>query len=406
MKSQASFSWRIALALLPTVFAYAMLAGDGSSSGLQIQGLAEKTSIKIFSFALLLLILPAIVRRTTSEAALIYFTLGLPIFLFAGLAVFSDDPYFLQAINAALFFPIVFCNWAGREQRFYKIFSVIARLMVFQVFIYFIFSDVLDNPWENRSLVGALGNANSFSLFCLASFCWLSIVEKKYSLAAVCLAGVVLSGSLAALIITGFVTLFAMRVDRALLLIATAVGAITIFTLVGEEPDIRAVLHAFAKMQALLIYLLEGDATGSMSVLGRVEFLATGLTMMSQDPASILWGHPGGVLMYTGDGYVTAILVTHGAIVLFMFSMSLAAVVYKGLTDRDCVTKFCGALTLAVLLYMLSNRILDYYPAALLLYAPVGYIVSKKYFKKSAKSHPAEARRQIAEEDIGKPSPL
>jgi hypothetical protein len=362
--------------LSPTLFAYFLLDNDGVTPGLQIDGVGPKAAIKIISVLLLMIAVGISFRRFNAREFFCWVGLALPVLIFAVLSLFSGEGFYLQAINAALFLPILFINWRKREARFSVFFGTVSRIIVFQILLSLMFSDQVLSNWENRAMTGGLGNANSFALYCIASFFWFSIVERKFIYALIASAGILLSGSLVAIIVFIVASAFAFNIWKHIGLISFTGATTALAISYLPEPVTRALDHALRKSLALSDFIFNGRYDGSMSVFGRVDYLLRGLELMSDDALSWFWGHPNGLIMFTGDGYFTAILVTHGVVILSLFILYLLMLCLRTGVGNQRLFRFSKILLISVFIYMAANRILDYYPAALLCMLSVGYIVS------------------------------
>lgn len=322
------------------------------------------------------------------------FGLKIPI-LFISFVTFLTIPYQdsaqLQAVNMLLFLPLLALDWKKDEDSY-----LLRKIFVFLIFI-ILLQAILDPVlklytsigFANWGIVGGLGNSNSFSLFLLILATFSIVVLKKtllfYVLCLLCF----FTGSLTGMIIS-FVLLsltffnFFLRLKLAsifILLILIFISFQLFDYLLDLEslPIYRSFIHAYDKFISLvdvILFQANTDYTSS-SISFRAEYNALALSLLKEYPLALIWGHPNSIPIYTGDGWWTALIVTHGLVVTIIFAIVNFLAVLYGLRLNEPCSIFCSISIIIICIFLLANRILDYWPVALIYFIVFGYITAK-----------------------------
>ena len=112
------------------------------------------------------------------------------------------------------------------------------------------------------------------------------------------------------------------------------------------------------------------------SLTSRLEYNYNALMLLYKNPIAIFVGHPDGILMYTGDGYLTAIVVTYGLPIFTYFAIVNIFLILKGIRSKRRDLKLCGYIILMVFIFMIFNRINDYWPCAFAYYFAISYLAT------------------------------
>ena len=128
--------------------------------------------------------------------------------------------------------------------------------------------------------------------------------------------------------------------------------------------------HAYLKVKGLIT----ADLFNVGSVRGRIKWMIVGLELMKDNPLSIVFGHPGFLPFYTGDGFFFALLVTLGLPVVLLFFVSNIYLVFKGIFTNDPLLKFASYTLIVYLAFFCTNRILDYWPSGFMYLLVFSYL--------------------------------
>ena len=147
----------------------------------------------------------------------------------------------------------------------------------------------------------------------------------------------------------------------------------------GEDilfQDFGAARHAFMKVEGLMDVIFSGSSIGGVgSIEGRQEFMMEAMQMLSDNPISIIFGHPDFMPFYSGDGFHIALLVTIGLPAMILFFISHLVGVYRGLGENKPLSNFAAYVLVSFTLLLFSNRILDYWPAGLIYMVVLAYLL-------------------------------
>jgi len=294
---------------------------------------------------------------------------------------------YLQTLNILFFFPILFINWnKGVYGDLYKlIWKVIVAVVFVQLLLDPIFKAYTDVGWTNNALIGGMGNPNVFGIFLIVSGLASAIMlPSRYRyLSLVLFPSTMLTGSLVATIIglsCFIVQIFCLlwrAPFRTLFFIFTPLS-ISIFIFSKQfVSDHIPVDHVFNKFIALRQFIVGEYESGSESISARLNYFEYGLELISNSPLSLIFGHPGFMPMYNGDGLWVSFLVTYGLPITLFFLIVNLLLSYRGIVSRSPDFLFSGCVLLVMLVFFITNRILDYWPAALIYMLVFSYLSTK-----------------------------
>lgn len=350
------------------------------------------------------LMLTVSLRSYLSIAA---FALNLPLklpLLFVAATIAVLTPYlsteFKQALNLVFFLPILFVDWnrPSAPGLFRRIWTLIVAIVAVQL--------ILDPPcklyfhvgWDNAAVIGGMGNPNVFGIFLICSgLACIFLVKSRWRFASVpLLLATLATGSLAsslvgALCLMGQLARYIRRAPvRGLIVLAIMIAVLTASTIAFEiVTDSPSITHAFYKFQGLQQLLSGGSTPDSDTFRIRIQYLRDGLGMLADSPASIILGHPDATAMYNGDGLWTSFIVTYGLPVTLAFLATNLYVLHRALRVRSPESLMSGAVVLAMLAFFITNRILDYWPAALLYLLAFSYLTNRGFRPRSVAESPA-----------------
>jgi hypothetical protein len=345
---------------------------DGEING----GDAERLGFKIAVFSLLFL---SFYRIINVSAALHNFVLKMPLFYYLAnliiIAPFLEGAH-RQALNIFFFVPFFFVDWrsfAGINTYKY-ILKFISLIVLFQACTDPIIKNLTGIWWENKALIGGLGNPSVMGLFLITACLYFQFFLNKFGglLSLLCFLLLFFTGAAMPIIIGCFLQfIFLIKFWRKYGLFFVIISSlIIVFSVIfssqifDQDTDLRSILHFFGKILALFSIFSQDLGGESLSVSGRIDYFSTGISLLSESPLAILWGHPNYLPMYNGDGLYIAFLVTFGfPFLMYFFAVNLYLII-KHINSNDNLETFSAYMIFVYMIFFVTNRILDYWPSA------------------------------------------
>jgi hypothetical protein len=290
---------------------------------------------------------------------------------------FANDTFFL---NTALQLPVLLAlNGTPQKVNYARWFRFLAWFVALQAAIDVVVVLTGSALWVYGAFVGGVGNPSSFGLICaiLCAFCLLHPkAGKAGGFLAVVLAGAaVMTKSLFAILSIFFLTLIwssrSLRRFVAVLSVTIIVaGAVSYFAL--EVLDDTGPGFVQNKLQAAgaVLGFVASDSS-SASVFGRLEIHQHTYSALRDQPWRLFIGHFEAKVYWPMDSQVLTYLGSFGLIVLLGFLVSHAYWIYRAWQVRDFDGSFSYIAMLMFGLIFLTNRILDYFPIAILYFVCV-----------------------------------
>lgn len=319
------------------------------------------------------------VRQYFSRAALaLNFPLKVPLLFIAG-SILMVYPYldaaYSQALNLLFFLPILAIDWnkPGGAELYRSIWAIIAAIVAVQLALDPICKVFFQAIWSNAATIGGMGNPNVFGVFLIASGLASALLFSRFRyLSSILFLATALTGSLASAAV-GFICLavqlgllWSRAPVRALIVVGAGIAVLSLSSLVLEFlTDSPSIGHAFSKLMAVRDALSNGTTGDTESISLRLQYLHEGLNRLADSPVAVILGHPGGTPMYNGDGLWTSFLVTYGLPVTLYFLTVNLLVIYRAVCSGVRDLLFSGCVVAFMMLFFVTNRILDYWPAAL-----------------------------------------
>lgn len=334
----------------------------------------------------------SILKVFSVQAMLRNFILKVPLIFFGMVTIFVSPflgPFEIQAVNMVFFLPLLAIDFDKfrYEHLFNRFFSVFSLILIIQVLLDPILKVITGIYHANMALIGGVGNANSFGylLLCSAIYCLLCLRNRRifYFL---CFASV-FTGSLI-ILVAAFVMVFISFLNNVRNLnfsnlAVYAIVAVILFYIVevfyqeNTGSFFRGLSHATEKFWSLMLFL-EGTQFESASISVRKEYMLEGLRLITDNPWSLLIGHPAKTALYTGDGWWLGLIVTHGLLWTMLFFGCNVFAFLKGLKLRTSEGRCSSFVILLTCTILLTNRILDYWPAAIVYIFALAYVCNKK----------------------------
>ena len=334
----------------------------------------------------------SIFNSLSVRALLSNFVLKLPLIFIAMVTMLASPflgPYELQALNLCFFIPLLAFDFNKIEGTYFfnNIFKILSIILVVQVILDPVLKVITGIGYANSALIGGVGNANSFGylLLCSAIYC-LVCLKNKTAFYFLCLASL-FTGSLLILILSATIVFFNLLdnirnlrfsgLAFIVILVSTVSAIVVIFYPDYVGKIYTGLNHSMGKFESLLSYV-EGNQATSVSISLREEYTLEGLRLVMENPLSLLVGHPNGIAMYTGDGWWLGLLVTHGLLVVLLFFICNIFVFLRGFRLKSSEGRFAAYLIALTCVVFLSNRILDYWPAAIVYVFAFAYACNSK----------------------------
>jgi hypothetical protein len=337
-------------------FSFNFLSGEIS------EGSEVRLVLKILAISSLIFNLKDSLRLAISIKSLCFL---LPIIFILG-NIFLLIPWLnsedIQSVNFLLFSFLIFLKPSPKfDEIILKIFQIISWVILFQLIIAAVLYSELPKLWDNGAIVGGMGNPNVFGLFLLLSAIYFYVIERKFYIPIILVMGTFGTGSLVSMMM-GCCALVYFYIKSNKISSLFFFGVMTLLILSVSE--ILPLTHIFGKLDAAFLYLSNGDSSGSLSVSARLNYYLDGLNLLSEFPLAIFFGHPNGILFYSGDGLYIYYLVSFGLFLFFSFIVSNLILLRNAINTNNQLNKFLGIILGIYLIYFFTNRILDYWPAA------------------------------------------
>jgi len=281
----------------------------------------------------------------------------------------------LQFFN--MYFVIFILFGIGYNQKFIpKLNHLLIYIFLFiwlPVDIYFLFSG--NSLWENKAFMGGIGNPSSYGMIMI----YLILINKgifkpfrEYLINFLLFSSLFLTQSLMPIIIMFILSffLFKKRIIFVVLVFFTFLF-VSYFNFILEFLGLVDI-HWFLKLQGLFDSGLS-SSNSSASVFYRLEYFKD-LYKLFDNPLVLLFGHVDGVSYNAGDGQYIAYATSFGIPLFFFFLFSLFKIFYE--------SKFFNLINgiriklffVAFLLILVTNRYLDYWPNAIIVFLIINYI--------------------------------
>ncbi len=234
-----------------------------------------------------------------------------------------------------------------------------------------------------NTILGGMGNANTFGLHLIIAALGIRFIYQNYFFSSIILILTFGTGSLICSLIALilllqalFINFFRATLSVVFLLIITSLILFIFWDDIFSHFlfEFGPIKHAYLKVKGLIT----ADVFNVGSVRGRVKWMIVGIELMKDNPLSIIFGHPGFLPFYTGDGFFFALLVTLGLPALLLFIASNIYLVLKGIFINDPLLKFASYTLIIYVAFFCTNRILDYWPSGFIYLLVFSYLCRVK----------------------------
>lgn len=288
----------------------------------------------------------------------------------------NDSLYFNTLLQLPILVALYGARWQIDYPRWMRFISIVLAV---QVFIDVLVWQAGESLWLSSAFIGGVGNPSSFGLLCAVSmaFCFFHPCSGRgrWVLAAILAVGAVQTKSLFAVLAVTVIAAVWMVMERRRVLIGLfgvsgLLIALTLQVGAGDGEDTSFVEHKLNAVGAL-IGLIDYDVDSSASVAQRMAMHDTTFVAIADAPVQLLWGHLEGLAYWPMDSQLLTYLGTFGAPFLVFFIIFHLYWMWLAWRVRQVDNGF-ALLTLSLFgLIFTTNRILDYFPIAILYFLVV-----------------------------------
>jgi len=352
------------------------------------EGFNQRFLIKIVGVFLLYFTL---MRFFSFRAFLYNLTIKIPLLYYMATVIFisplilqenyQHDPAHLMANNLIIFAPLLFINFDGEkgDVLFTKLIKITVWLICIQLLLDLLIK-FLEFQYVN-TIIGGMGNANTFGLHLIIAALGLRIIYRQYLLSTIVLIFTFGTGSLICILVSILlliqnIIIFFFYKPKSFFFIFLFVLLILLFfkdNLIFFLTSGFFSVHGYLKFNELFKY----DIKELLAVKGRLDWTAYGLKLMEENPLSIIFGHPNFLPFFTGDGFYLTLLVTLGFPIFLYFVISHIYLVYRGINIKTPLYKFATYTLIIYMIFFSTNRILDYWPSGLMYLLVFTYLAAK-----------------------------
>lgn len=351
---------------LATLLSFLMLYSNyffGVEQGVVNGGQEFRLAIKVGIFSIFLCLMILYSKVTAHRFIVFLFFLYISMKNILALPYITEELW--QIFNVLFFLPLIFLNLKRNELRFWL--NFVASIALIMLVIEGL------NPYrafDNRGISGGVGNPSSFATLLLISSL---IMNRNEILSSALRLSTVFTGA-------AFPTLLAyvyqfVFIERSLIrfiLNGCIILALGLLIIVFKVESSLAIFHMMGKLEALF----SGNWTGSASISLRVDYIIRGFSKFTENVPHVLIGSLDDEPIITGDGYFITLIATYGLVgVLFFLSMMFSSNFWR--SSEDHLVGSCRRIIVVFIFMFLVNRILDYWPMAML------FIVCIVYSRKS-----------------------
>ena len=341
----------------------------------------------------LLLLYIGLINSFSFRGFLYNFPIKIPLLYYAATVIIlipiflsKDYPYTSEhklAINFVLFIPLLFIDFYGKkgDDLFTTLIKIMTWVVCFQLLLDLTIK--LLNFQLVPTILGGMGNANTFGLHLIIAALGLRFIYRKQFLSNIILILTLGTGSLMCVLIASFLILqsliiFSLKRPIIVLSILTClmitliilvISEVNLFSIATELPG--PVEHALRK----IVELSTGKAD---NVLARIHFMNETWKLFEESPLAIFFGHPNFLPFWTTDGFLLTLFGTLGLPAVLFFVISNFYLCYRGIIKKTPLNQFASYTILVYLGFFCSNRILDYWPSGLMYLLVFNYL-SKRY---------------------------
>lgn len=318
----------------------------------------------------------------------------------------NDSLYFNTLLQLPVLVALDTSRWQVDYARWMRfICSVLAVQTVIDVMVW----QTGGSLWLSMAFVGGAGNPSSFGLLCAVGMAFCVFHPRagsgRWLLTAILAVGAIQTKALFSVLAVALIAVVWMSMGwrRALIgLLASAAVALAALTLLagtGDDGDTGFIEHKLNAAGALL-GLVEYDIESSASVSQRLEMHERTFAEIADTPWGLLWGHLERLPYWPMDSQLLTYLGSFGA--PFAVGFLLLHMYWTAWSWRARHSDGGFALLSLCLfgLIFITNRILDYYPTAVLYFLVVMSLLRARPFSRQARSSHRRASGESTESSL------
>lgn len=303
-----------------------------------------------------------------------YFNLPLLlIFGFIGIAIILRIPFLnsedSQFLNVFISLPLLFGLGPSNNRDFQGFDRFL--LIIFGIWIiidsYFYLS--ANSLWHNSAFIGGIGNPSSYGFVLIYIFEVASQGLKKKSIRffikIIAAAVLLLTQALMPILVLIFIQIF--KLNKIIIF-----SILIIFIYVSSQIDFILELlpnvHWNYKLEALIEFIKTLDYSNtSLSISTRIEFFE-GVKLLNKDVMTFLTGGVNNTYYNFGDSQMITYVTSFGVPLFLIFVFYLGRLYIKA---KNTSLKY---FIISFLLILITNRILDYWPIAIIIFISINRI--------------------------------
>ena len=307
---------------------------------------------------------------------------------------------YIMSANIIFLLLIPFVNFYGKDGD--ELFSKLVKIMTLIVCLQLIVELIIHfyNLNHVNTLIGGMGNANTFGLHLIIASLGLRFIYRRYFFSNIILIMSLFTGSLITGLISTFLILqsfinfvkFVILKKTApliflLIIIFVILSLLIIFFIFNENFELTFSLspqlsHIFKKaiehyyvVYNLIIGEINWEDAGGLIL--RVSFFTDAWILLSENPMSIIFGHPDFLIFWKSDIFFLNFIVNHGLPMFLLFIISNVILVFRGMKNKTPLSKFALYTLIVYMLFFCVNRILDYWPSPFMYLLVFNYLSRK-----------------------------
>ncbi len=238
--------------------------------------------------------------------------------------------------------------------------------------------------WQSSAFVGGLGNPSSFGLLCTLGVTFYifhpSVGRERWMMVGLLSIGAFQTKAMFAvlgitlILLVWILTSWRRTFFASILGIALAIGSVLVSSGQSDDGETGFIEHKLMAVGALLSFV-EYDVESSASVSQRIEMHERTFRGLAVDPLGLIIGHLKGLPYWPMDSQLLTYLGSFGAPFLILF-LSLhtywMVCAWRKRRNDNGFTLFC--LFIFGLIFM-TNRVLDYFPVAIIYFIIISIIL-------------------------------
>ena len=275
----------------------------------------------------------------------------------------------IMFLNTFIALPLLMGFGPSTAEDFKRFDRLLLWMLLSWIFVdsFFYFSG--NSLWNNKAFIGGIGNPSSYG-FLLIYIYEIAIFEIKnkrlrFFIRLLIFTIILLSQALMPLLV--FIIIQFIKLPKKIIFLT-----LTILFFIGSQLDLFFEFlpdeHWKFKLVALVDFLKNSDVSNTnLSISTRIEFFE-GIKLLNSDVSTFLFGNVNDTFYNSGDSQYVTYLTSFGIplFLLFIFALGKLYIKAKNTSLKHFIIAF--------LLILLTNRILDYWPIAIIIFISINRI--------------------------------